>query len=47
MSGKNPESRLWQKVKLGLNQCFLTRINLAQSMVFQMYMVCINKEYFG
>ena len=26
MSGKNPESRLWQKVKLGLNQCFLTRI---------------------
>tara|TARA_B100000902_G_scaffold384114_1_gene423860 strand:- start:187 stop:612 length:426 start_codon:yes stop_codon:yes gene_type:complete len=26
MSGKNPESRLWQKVKEGLNQMFLTRI---------------------
>ena len=26
MSGKNPESRLWQKLKEGLNQMFLTRI---------------------
>jgi hypothetical protein len=26
MSGKNPESRLWSKVKNGLNKCFLTRI---------------------
>ena len=26
MSGKNPESRLWFKVKNGLNKCFLTRI---------------------
>ena len=26
MSGKNPESRLWQKVKNGLTDCFLTRI---------------------
>jgi len=26
MSGKKPESRLWQKVKEGLNQMFLTRI---------------------
>ena len=26
MSNQNRESRLWQKVKKGLNQCFLTRI---------------------
>ena len=26
MSGKNPESLLWQKVKKGLTDCFLTRI---------------------